>query len=71
MSGKSSGASSRSDGASSNAGERSVRQAEYTAHPEAANNRLGAIEAGAAENGRRLRKIEDGTARNGETARKD
>ena len=50
MSGKSSGASSRSGGASSNAGKRSVRQAEYAVHREAVNDRLDAIEAGAAEN---------------------
>ena len=56
MSGKSSGASSRSGGASSNAGERSVRQAEYTVHSEAFNDRLDAIEAGAAENGGAARK---------------
>ena len=71
MSGKSSGASSRSGGARSNAGERSVRQAEYAAHREAVNNRLGTIEANAAENGGRLQNIEDSTAENGGGARKD
>ena len=59
MSGKSSGASSRSGGASSNAGERSVRQAEYAVPREAVNDRLDAVEAGAAENGGRLENIED------------
>ena len=65
MSGKSSGASSRSGGARSNTGERSVRQAEYAMHREAVNDRLDAIEAGAAENGRRLETNEDSTAENG------
>ena len=65
MSGKSSGASSRSGGARSNAGERSVRQAEYVVHREAVNDRLDAIEAGAAECGGRLENIEDSTAENG------
>ena len=50
MSGKSSGSSSRSGGASSNAGERSVRPAGYAGHREAVNDRLDPIEAGAAEN---------------------
>ena len=59
MSGKSSGASSRWVGASSNTGERSVRQAEYAVHREAVNDRFDAIEAGAAENGGRLENIED------------
>ena len=70
MSGKSSGASSRAGGANSNAGERSVRQAEYAAHREAVNDRPGAIEADAAENGGELKNIEDGTTENGGAARK-
>ena len=65
MSGKPSGASSRSGGASSNTGERSVRQAEYAVHREAVNDPLDAIEAGAAENGGRLDNIEDITAEKG------
>ena len=65
MSGKSRGASSCSGGASSNADERSVRQAKNAVHREAVNNRLDAIEAGAAENGGRLEKIEDSTAEKG------
>ena len=65
MGGTSSGASSRSGGASSNTGERSVRQAEYVVHREAVNDRLDAIEAGAAENGGRLENIEDSAAENG------
>ena len=65
MTGKSSGASSRSDGAGSSAGERSVRQAEYAVHREAVTDRLDAIEAGAAEYGGAARKIEDSTAENG------
>ena len=56
MSGKSSGASRRSGGASSNAGKRSVRQVEYAVHREAVNDRLDAIEAGAADNGGAARK---------------
>ena len=71
MSGKSRGASSRSGGVSSNAGERSVRQAENAAHREAVNDRLGAIEAGADEGGVRLKKSEDSTVDNGGAARKD
>ena len=50
MSGKSSGACSRSGGVSRNAVERSVRQAEYAVHREVINDRLDAIDAGAAEN---------------------
>ena len=50
MSGRSSGASSRSGITSSNAGEGSFRQAEYAVHREVVNERLDLIEAGAAEN---------------------
>ena len=57
MSGTSSGASSRSGGARSNAGERSVRRAEYAVHREAVNDWLDAIEAGAAENGGRSKRL--------------
>ena len=71
VSGKSSGASSLSGGASSNAVDLSVRQAEYAVHREAVNDRLGTIEAVAAENGGRLEQIEDSTAENGGAARKD
>ena len=49
--GKWSGASSQSGGASSNAGERSVCQAEYAVYREAVNDRLDAIEVGVAESG--------------------
>ena len=59
MSGKSSGASTRSGVARSNAGKRSVRQAEYAEHREAVNDRLDAIEDSTAENGGRLEKIEE------------
>ena len=52
MSGKSSVAGSRSGGASSSLGERSVREADYAAHREPVNDRLAEIEAGAAVNGR-------------------
>ena len=56
MSGRSSGASSRSGSTSSNAGEGSVRQPEYAVHREVVNERLDLIAAGAAENGGAARK---------------
>ena len=56
MSGKSIGESSPSGGVSSNASERSVRQAEHAVHREAVNDRLAAIEASAAENSGAARK---------------
>ena len=65
MSGKSGGTNSISCGTNSNAGEGSVRHAEYAVHREAVNDRLDAIEASAAENGVQLKQNEDSTTENG------
>ena len=65
MSGKSGGSSSRSSGTSSNAGKRSVLQADHTVHREVVDERLDAIEANAPGNGGRLEHTEDSINENG------